>query len=74
VTAITATTFTAAFAQPHAAAVVVGPGLSEDIREALLMMMEHRYRNRGAVMMGAMDKVPLGLESALAAVDCWEYE
>lgn len=74
VTAITPTTFTATFAQPHTAGALIMPALPDQLREAILMMVEHRYRNRGAVQMGNMNEVPLGMQAALDSGDCFEYE
>jgi hypothetical protein len=60
------TTFTATFKQAHPAGVVVGPGLPQTIRQAILMTVAHWYANREAIAPGQMQPVPMAVNSLLA--------
>jgi len=56
VTATTATTFTATFAQNHPAGVSVIGAVPDTVRQAVLMLAAHWYRNREATAAGQVPK------------------
>jgi hypothetical protein len=74
VSAVTATTFTAVFAQAHAANVGVLPGVPEPLRQAIKLMVGHWYENREAVVAGSMNELPLAIQSLISLFWCGEYE
>jgi hypothetical protein len=77
VSAVTATTFTAPFAQTHAAGVAVGPGVPEQARQAMKLLVNHWYEHREAVGMAlggpVGEPVALAVESLLGQVWDGEY-
>lgn len=75
VSAITATTFAAVFAQAHnTTPVAIGPDVPDQAKEAILLTCAHRYENREAVAAGAMAAVPMGVGDLMMGLWPGEYE
>jgi hypothetical protein len=64
VTAITATTFTAVFANVHASGASILPGMSKGLYTAIKMLAAHWYEDREAVGQ-PMSELPLALKSLI---------
>ena len=64
VSAVTGTTFTAVFAQNHTAPVTVS-GVPEELRQAIMLLAAHWYRNREAVAAQMFTAVPMAVDALL---------
>ncbi len=74
VSSVTATTFTATFANAHSAGFTVEPGLPEQVRTAIKQLVAHGYENREAVQQGSFSEVPLAVQAELMSIFPAEYE
>jgi hypothetical protein len=72
VTATTGTTFTATFGLAHTGPVQVMPAIPETVRQALMLLVNHWYRNREAVTPGSMTELPLAVDALLTSA--WSGE
>jgi len=74
VTATTPTTFTATFANAHNVNATVEPEMPESVRTAIKLLVAYWYENRELAQPGALNAIPMGVESLLWGETPAEYE